>query len=60
MRLSDIDKKARDKGIKDIWKYSKKELIRAIQKSEGNFSCFATARNGCSQIACCWREDCLR
>jgi hypothetical protein len=39
---------------------SKTELIKAIQKVEGNFDCYATARNGeCDQLNCLWREDCF-
>jgi hypothetical protein len=60
MRLSEIEKKARGVGIKDTWKYSKKDLIKSIQRKEGNFDCFGTARNGCSQMACCWRSDCVK
>lgn len=60
MRLSEIEKKARFLGINDTWKYSKKELVRKIQKSEGNFDCFATAISYCDQQNCCWMPDCLR
>lgn len=60
MRLSEIEKKARFLGINDTWKYSKKELIKKIQKSEGNFDCFSAAKDFCNQLNCCWREDCLR
>ena len=60
MRMSDIEKKSRAVGIKDSWKFSKKELVKAIQKAEGNFDCFGTATNYCDQMACCWRSDCLR
>jgi hypothetical protein len=61
MRLSEIEKKARGLGVKDTWKYSKKDLIRNIQRKEGNFDCFATATSGnCDQWACCWRSDCLK
>lgn len=60
MRLSQVEKKAKSMGIKDTWKFSKKELIKAIQRGEGNFDCFGTAKNNCVQVACCWREDCLR
>lgn len=60
MKLSEIEKKASGLKIKDIWKYSKKELIKNIQRAEGNFDCFGTARNSCSQMACCWRSDCLK
>lgn len=60
MRLMEIEKKARSLGIKDTWKYSKKELIKTIQRQEGNFDCFGTATTSCDQWACCWRSDCLR
>ncbi len=40
MRLSEIEKKARSLGIKDTWRYSKKELIKTIQRTEGSFDCF--------------------
>lgn len=61
MRLGEIEKKARGLGIKDTWKYSKKDLVKTIQRIEGNFDCFGTASNSyCDQLLCCWREDCLR
>mgnify|MGYP003395221802 FL=1 len=60
MRLTEIEKKARSAGIKDTWKYSKKDLIKTIQRKEGNFDCFGTATDNCSQLVCCWRDDCLR
>lgn len=59
MRLSDVEKKARAIGVKDTWKFSKKDLIKTIQRSEGNFDCFGTAKGSCTQSVCCWREDCL-
>jgi hypothetical protein len=60
MRLAEIEKKARSLGVKDTWKYSKKDLIRVIQGKEGNSQCFGTAQSSCAQLACCWRSDCLR
>jgi hypothetical protein len=59
MRMSDIERKARDRGIKNTWRFSKKELIKAIQSAEGNFDCFGTAAVYCNQPACCWKADCL-
>jgi len=59
MRLSDIEKKARAMGLKDTWKFSRKELILMIQKAEGNEPCFGTDAS-CDQLACCWRNDCIR
>ncbi len=61
MTLSEIQKRARSLGIRDTWKYSKKELVRQIQLKEGNIECFATvADKNCPQTVCCWREDCLK
>ncbi len=60
MRLSEIEKKARQVNIKDTWKYSKKDLIKTMQRAEGNFDCFGSTRDYCDQMACCWRSDCLK
>lgn len=60
MRLSEIDKKAKNLGIKETWRYSKKELVRSIQRKEGYSPCFSAANNNCNELACCWRDDCLR
>lgn len=60
MRLSEIERKARMLGIKDTWKYTKKDLIMVIQRHEGNFDCFGSAKNSCNQPRCCWKEDCVR
>ena len=39
---------------------SKSELIKEIQRKEGNPDCFGTAYDGvCDQIGCLWREDCF-
>lgn len=38
----------------------KADLIRSIQRREGNFDCFKSAMEGiCSQLDCIWRKDCL-
>jgi len=60
MRLSEIEKKARGLGVKDTWKYSKKDLIRNIQRAEGNFDCFGRTSSYCDQMVCCWRSDCIK
>jgi len=39
---------------------TKTELIRRVQKAEGNFDCFGTAKDYCDQFQCCFREDCFR
>ena len=60
MRLVDIEKKAKSLGVKEPWKHAKKDLVKAIQRSEGNFDCFGTAINYCDQSACSWRNDCIK
>ena len=38
----------------------KEDLIRAIQRAEGNFDCYGTATEElCDQEDCLWREDCF-
>lgn len=59
MKLSDVQKIARKTGIKDSWRHSKPYLIKAIQRKEGNFDCFGSAKNVCDQANCLWRKDCL-
>ncbi|MBI4825325.1 MAG: SAP domain-containing protein [Nitrospirae bacterium] len=59
MNLKDIRKIAKKNGVKDLNK-KKDELIRSIQKAEGNSDCFRTdASIGCPQTDCLWKEDCL-
>ncbi len=60
MRLSEIEKKAKNLGIKDTWRLSKKDLVKTIQRTEGNFDCFASGRNSCDQLSCSWRSDCIK
>lgn len=41
-------------------KLSKTNLIKTIQRTEGNFDCFATATHSvCDQTNCMWRKDCF-
>ena len=60
MRISDVEKKAKQIGIKNTWKYSRTDLIREVQRKEGNSDCFGKANGSCVQMACCWRTDCLK
>ncbi|MFA5062470.1 MAG: SAP domain-containing protein [Candidatus Omnitrophota bacterium] len=59
MRLSEVEKRAKSLGIKDTWRLSKKDLIKTIQRAEGNNACFGTTRI-CEQLICCWRSDCIK
>ncbi|MBZ0157048.1 MAG: SAP domain-containing protein [Alphaproteobacteria bacterium] len=59
MNIQQIKAIARDKGIK-AGTMKKPELIRTIQRAEGNFDCYGSAVSGlCDQPDCRWREDCL-
>lgn len=59
MQMQDIRTIAKTLEIKSS-RMGKAELIRAIQRQEGNFDCFGSASNGhCDQGGCQWREDCI-
>jgi len=59
MTLKEVKEMAKQHDIK-VGKMKKDEIIKSIQKAEGNFDCFGTALAGhCSQEDCLWREDCL-
>ncbi|HEB58457.1 MAG TPA: SAP domain-containing protein [Gammaproteobacteria bacterium] len=59
MQVEEIRAIARQRGLKP-GKLKKLELIRYLQKEEGNPQCFATAVNGqCDQLDCLWRKDCF-
>ena len=59
MNLQEIRVLAKDYGIK-ISGLNKMKLIQTIQLTEGNFDCFASAKNAqCDQMKCIWRNDCF-
>lgn len=58
MNMAEIKEKAKQLGIQ-AGKIKKGDLIRAIQEKEGNFPCFETAKEYCSQLHCSWRKACL-
>ena len=59
MVMNEVRKIAKAHGIKTS-RMKKADVIKFIQKSEGNYACFATASTGnCDQAECLWREDCL-
>lgn len=61
MQLQAIRGIAREQGVPGRSRLSKPDLIRAIQRHEGNFDCFGTAREGyCDQTSCLWLGDCLQ
>jgi len=59
MHIGQIRRIAKQMGIPAVG--TKVELIRSIQRKEGNFDCFGTAVDGyCDQYNCLWRADCLK
>jgi hypothetical protein len=59
MNMNEVRNRARAAGIA-AGKIRKAELIRIMQRTEGNTECFgAEWRFDCSQLGCCWRNDCL-
>ena len=59
MNMQEIRSIAKEHGIKTA-RLTKTKLIQAIQRDEGNFDCFATARDSyCDQDGCLWRADCF-
>ena len=58
--MKEIREMARQSGIRPA-RMEKAELIRTIQRTEGNFDCYGTAtEEECDQEECLWREDCFR
>lgn len=58
MNVQDVKKFAASRGIKTC-KMKKGDIIRAIQKEEGNPACFDTGiAAGCGESDCLWKEDC--
>ena len=58
MKMQEVRRMAKDLGINSFGK-TKAELIREIQRKEGNFDCFGSAQGSCDQEACCFRSECL-
>lgn len=59
MTVREIQKMAKEMGVK-ISGLRKTEMIRSIQRAEGNPDCFGTATDYCDQSGCLFRQDCLR
>ena len=60
MTLKEVTAIAKQRNLK-VTNMKKAEIIRTIQKSEGNNDCFATGlANECEQLNCLWRKDCSK
>jgi hypothetical protein len=58
MKMQEVHKLAKQLGIKSFGK-TKAEIIREIQRKEGNFDCYGTAEDYCDQENCAFRSSCL-
>ena len=58
MKMDEVKKKAKGPGIK-TGHMKNADLIRQIQRTEGNFDCFDTTKDYCDRCNCCFRENCL-
>lgn len=58
MTLKEVKTRAKGMGLKTSGG-RKGDLVRAIQKKEGNVACFESGTDECNQFGCCWRPDCL-
>lgn len=66
MKVDQIIKKyqaivpAKRKGI-NLYSMKKDDLIRLVQKTEGNSPCFkGDFAQSCGQTDCCWFADCTK
>jgi len=58
MKMQEIKEIARQRGVK-AGTLKKADLIRAIQRMEGNTDCYGAGKAAtCGQDQCLWREDC--
>ena len=59
MKIDEVRDRAKQAGVSASARMRKGELIRAIQRVEGNQDCFGSAwRYDCPWNDCCWKEDC--
>jgi len=58
MKMHEIRAIAKNLGINSFGK-SKAELIKEIQRKEGNFDCFGSATSYCDQLDCLFRASCV-
>jgi len=58
MKLQEIKEMAQRMAI-PAGKLKKSDLIRVIQRTEGNSDCFDSGRSAqCGQQGCLWADDC--
>ena len=58
MKINDVRKRAKELNI-NTYGMKKPDMIRSIQRAEGNIPCFGTPRvPECNEPECLWRPDC--
>jgi len=58
MKMQEVRLRAKEMGIGSFGK-NKGDLIREIQRKEGNFDCYGSGTDSCDQLGCCFRSSCL-
>ena len=58
MKINEVRALGKSLGINSFGK-SKAELIKEIQREQGNFDCFGTANDYCDQLECLFRGSCF-
>ncbi len=58
MKMNEVRAIAKDLGVNSFGK-SKVELIKEIQRKQGNFDCYASVTDYCDQLECLFRSSCL-
>jgi len=59
MKMTDIGRKAKALGVEPVG-MKKADLIRSIQRAEGNAECYGKFGTGCPYTDCCFRSDCKK
>jgi hypothetical protein len=58
MKIQEVREIAKQRDIRTA-NMKKVDIIRTIQREEGNSDCYNTGYSDhCGQDACCWRDDC--
>ena len=59
MKMAEIGRKAKALGIEPVG-MKKPDLIRSIQRTEGNSPCYGQFSDNCPYTDCCFRDDCKK
>ena len=58
MKMHEVRVIAKSLGINSFGK-SKVDLIKEIQRKQGNFDCYGSVKDYCDQLNCLFRSSCL-